>query len=178
MVPAAAAALGGLSLLVNNASIFEDDEGGVITSEGFRAHMAVNAEAPALLTGAFAATAGTGLVVNVIDQRVLKPSPRFLAYGASKAALWWLTRTMAQALAPNIRVVALGPGPTVKAARQSDADFEAVVAAVPLARAPSLAEFGLAIRFLVAAPSITGQMIALDGGQHLAWATADVLVAE
>lgn len=178
IVPAAAEALGGLSLLVNNASVFEEDAADTLTSERFRRQMMVNAEAPALLTAAFAAVAGQGLVVNILDQRVLKPTPRFLSYSASKATLWWLTRTMAQALAPDVRVVAIGPGPTLKGARQTEADFAAMVEAVPLHRAPEIAEFGRTIRFLWEAPSITGQMIALDGGQHLAWASPDAVVVE
>ncbi len=178
MVPAAEAAVGRLSLLVNNASIFEDDGADGLSSEVFRRHMAVNVEAPARLTSAFAAGGGRGLVVNILDQRVLKPTPRFLSYSTSKAALWWLTRTMAQALAPYVRVVALGPGPTLKAERQTEADFDRMVEALPLARAPDVAEFGRAIRFLWETPSITGQMLALDGGQHLAWATPDAVVTE
>jgi NAD(P)-dependent dehydrogenase (short-subunit alcohol dehydrogenase family) len=140
--------------------------------------MTVNVEAPALLTRAFAEAGGPGLVVNIIDQRVWKPTPRFLSYSTSKAALWWLTRTMAQALAPRIRVVALAPGPVLKAASQEAEDFERLVGTIPLRRSPDLAEFGRSIRFLLETESITGQMIALDGGQHLSWETPDALVRE
>jgi len=178
IVPAATAAIGPLGILVNNASLFEEDAIDTVTDETFRLHMAVNAEAPVLLTRAFAEGGGPGLVVNVIDQRVWKPTPRFLSYSASKATLWWLTRTMAQALAPRIRVVAVSPGPTLKAARQSQEDFDGLVATVPLRAAPPLADFGRTIRYLAETGSVTGQMIALDGGQHLAWETPDALVNE
>lgn len=179
LVPAAQEALGPLGLLVNNASVFEDQDGvRTLESEPFRRHMAINAEAPAILTRAFAETAGRGLVVNIIDQRVAKPTPRHLSYSASKATLWWLTRTLAQALAPHVRVVALAPGPTLPSANQAPEDFDAAVAATLLRRAPDLAEFGRTIRFLAETPSITGQMIALDAGQHLAWQTPDALIRE
>ncbi|MEM6849943.1 MAG: SDR family oxidoreductase [Pseudomonadota bacterium] len=178
IVPAAIAALGPLSLLINNASVFEGDALSDMTPERWRRQMAVNAEAPAFLAQAFAASTDTGLIVNIIDQRVWKPTPRHFSYSASKATLWWLTRTMAQALAPKVRVMAIGPGPVLKAAAQSEADFAEAVAAVPLQRAPALAEFGAAIRFMAATPSMTGQMLALDGGQHLAWETPDALINE
>jgi len=178
IVPEAAAAIGPLGVLVNNASVFEEDAVENVTEESWRRHMTVNAEAPLLLTRAFAEQCGSGLVVNIVDQRVWKPTPRFLSYSASKAALWWLTRTMAQALAPDIRVVALAPGPVLKAASQAEEDFDALVEAIPLRAAPALAHFGRAIRFLVETDSVTGQMIALDGGQHLAWQTPDAVVKE
>jgi len=178
IVPEAAAAIGPLGVLVNNASIFEEDAVETVTGESWTRHMAVNAEAPALLTRAFAEAGHPGLVVNIVDQRVWKPTPRFLSYSASKATLWWLTRTMAQALAPRIRVVALSPGPVLKAARQSQEDFDDLVATLPLRETPALAHFGRAIRFLAETDSITGQMIALDGGQHLSWETPDAVVKE
>lgn len=194
LVPAAIAALGPLGVLVNNASIFEEDSIQTLQSEHWRQHMAVNAEAPAILTRAFAeafegggsdgtvpqpaATPASGLVVNITDQRVWKPTPRFLSYSASKATLWWLTRTMAQGLAPHVRVVALAPGPIIKAANQTEADFAHLVTHIPMQRAPARQEFGATIRFVHQTPSITGQMIALDGGQHLAWQTPDALVVE
>lgn len=178
LVDDAAAVAGPLSLLVNNASVFLDDSAQSLESALFRQHMAVNAEAPAILARTFAAHAGTGLVVNMVDQRVWKPTPTYTSYAASKATLWWLTRTLAQALAPRVRVVALGPGPVLKAPGQTPEEFDALTRMVPLARAPGLEEFGRAIRFLDQTPSITGQMIALDGGQHLAWQTPDALVVE
>ena len=117
---------------------------------------------------------GEGLIVNIIDQRVWKLTPRFFSYTLSKSALWTATRTMAQALAPRIRVNAIGPGPTLANERQKDSDFARQAAAVPLGHGPELAEFGATIRYLHGARSVTGQMIALDGGQHLAWETPDV----
>ncbi|MEM6846899.1 MAG: SDR family oxidoreductase [Pseudomonadota bacterium] len=178
LVPAAVAALGPLSLLINNASLFEEDALSDMTPERWRRQMAVNAEAPTFLAQAFAAGTDSGLIVNMIDQRVWKPTPRHFSYSASKATLWWLTRTMAQALAPKIRVMAIGPGPVIKSASQTEVDFAQAVAAVPLQRAPALVEFGAAIRFMAETPSMTGQMFALDGGQHMAWQTPDALINE
>ena len=181
VIPAACDAVGPLGVLVNNASLFSADDVTDLASDLWRQHMAINAEAPARLTAAFAAAApeeASPLAVNIIDQRVFKPTPRYLSYSASKATLWWLTRTMAQGLAPRVRINAIGPGPVLKAATQSEADFAAVVDAVLLERAPDPAEFGAAIRFLYAAPSITGQMLAIDSGQHLAWRTPDALAHE
>lgn len=178
IVPEAAHALGPLGILVNNASVFEEDAVETVDADSFRRHMMVNAEAPLLLTRALAEQGGPGLVVNIVDQRVWKPTPRFLSYSASKATLWWLTRTTAQALAPRIRVVALSPGPVLKAERQRQEDFDGLVGTIPLREAPALADFGRAIRFLAETGSVTGQMIALDGGQHLAWETPDALVTE
>ena len=115
-----------------------------------------------------------GLIVNIIDQRVWRLTPRYFSYTLSKSALWTATRTMAQALAPRIRVNAIGPGPTLANARQDAEDFDAQVDGLILGRGPSLAGFGATIRYLWEARSVTGQMIALDGGQHLAWQTPDV----
>ena len=141
-------------------------------------HFAVHVKAPALLAQSFrrGAAAGRreGLIVNIIDQRVWRPTPRYFSYTLSKSALWTATQTMAQALAPRIRVNAIGPGPTLPNARQNDADFDAQVEGLILKRGPALAEFGATIRYLWEARSVTGQMIALDGGQHLAWQTPDV----
>ena len=115
-----------------------------------------------------------GLVVNVIDQRVWQLTPRYFSYTLSKSALWTATQTLAQALAPKVRVNAIGPGPTLQSERQSQADFDAQVDGLLLRRGPELGEFGATIRYLWEARSVTGQMIALDGGQHLAWQTPDV----
>jgi NAD(P)-dependent dehydrogenase (short-subunit alcohol dehydrogenase family) len=177
VVKAATAALGPLGLVVNNASIFEDDSIEDFTEEAFERHFAVHVKAPAVLIRDFAAQLpeqARGLVVNMIDQRVWALNPRFFTYTLSKAALWTATQTLAQALAPNIRVNAIGPGPTLKNQRQSEADFAAQVEGLILKAGPALPEFGRTIRFLFDTPSITGQMIALDGGQHLAWQTPDV----
>lgn len=172
------AALGPLGLLVNNASMFEKDEIGTLDPDLFERQMRVNLTAPCLLADAFVGhlpEGATGHIVNLIDQRVLKPTPQFFSYTLSKAALHMATRTLAQALAPRVRVNAIGPGPTLANTRQGDDDFARQSAAVLLGYGPRLEEFGRTIRWLVETPSITGQMICLDGGQHLAWETPDVV---
>lgn len=168
---------GPINLLVNNASTFEKDELGSLDSALWDTHFAVHLKTPAFMVQQVAKhhRAGTPcLIVNIIDQRVWRLTPNFFSYTASKAALWAATQTMAQALAPSIRVNAIGPGPTLKNTRQADEDFQQQIDALPLQRGPDLAEFGATIRYLWNAPSVTGQMIALDGGQHLAWQTPDV----
>jgi NAD(P)-dependent dehydrogenase (short-subunit alcohol dehydrogenase family) len=178
LVARAAAAVGPLGVLVNNASLFGDDGLETVTPDVFRAHMTLNAAAPVFLAQAFAgqvAADAAGLIVNVTDQRVRKPVPGHFSYGASKATLDAVTVTMAQALAPRIRVNAIAPGPTLQGDRQTRQDFDRQAAAVLLRRGPALAEFGATVRFLAQTPSITGQTILLDGGQHLAWETPDVL---
>jgi NAD(P)-dependent dehydrogenase (short-subunit alcohol dehydrogenase family) len=169
---------GELRLLVNSASRFDDDRIATLTPEGWDAAMATNLRAPVLLAQAFAAAlpAGAdGLIVNVIDQRVLKPTPQFFSYAVSKAALWAATPMMAQDLAPQIRVNAIAPGPTLRSIHQSPADFDAEAAAVPLGHGPTPDEIGQALAYLIDARSVTGQMIAVDGGQHLAWKTPDII---
>lgn len=178
LVEAATAALGPIGLLVNNASEFEPDEIGSLDPARFERHLRVDLVSPCLLADHWVArlpTDTSGVVVNVIDQRVLKPTPRFFSYTLAKSALWTATRTMAQALAPRIRVNAIGPGPSFANTRQSAEDFARQSAAVPLGRGPSPEEFGRTVRFFAETPSITGQMICLDGGQHLAWETPDVV---
>jgi NAD(P)-dependent dehydrogenase (short-subunit alcohol dehydrogenase family) len=167
---------GPLGLLVNNASIFEDDAAASFDWATWDAHFAVHAKAAVRLARDFAAQAqgDDGLVVNMIDQRVWRLTPRFFSYTLSKSVLWTATQTLAQALAPRVRVNAIGPGPTLANSRQDQADFDRQVAALLLKRGPELGEFGETIRFLLKARSITGQMIALDGGQHLAWQTPDI----
>ena len=177
LIAEAVSALGPLGLLVNNASIFEDDAVDTFDPAVAARHFAIHVNAPALLTRKFAealAAGDQGLVVNVIDQRVWRLTPRYFSYTLSKSALWTATRTMAQALAPRIRVNAIGPGPTLANARQDQHDFQAQVDGLLLGQGPALAEFGATIRYLWDTPSVTGQMIALDGGQHLAWQTPDV----
>lgn len=177
LVAEAARLLGPVELLVNNASVFEDDSVEDFDLDVWDRHFAVHLKAPALLVHSFAAHLPKdreGLVVNLIDQRVWKPTPRYFSYTLSKSALWTATKTMAQALAPRIRVNAIGPGPTLANKRQDDHDFAAQVNGLILKRGPDLKEFGAAIRFLWEARSVTGQMIALDGGQHLAWQTPDL----
>lgn len=171
------AALGPLGLLVNNASVFEDDSVTDFDEATWERHFAVHVKAPAILARSFATSLGgdaSGLIVNVIDQRVWKLTPRFFSYTLSKSALWTATQTMAQALAPRIRVNAIGPGPTLANDRQSAEDFERQQNALILGHGPELGEFGATVRYLWETPSVTGQMIALDGGQHLAWRTPDV----
>ena len=177
LVPEAVRALGSLTLLVNNASEFEPDEVETLSQERWDRHFAVNLRAPAFLARDFAHQVpadGRGSIVNIVDQRVWKLTPQFFSYTLTKAALFSATQTMAQALAPRIRVNAIGPGPSMPSERQSQEDFQAQVSALILKRGPQLEEFGKTIRFLYETPSITGQMIALDGGQHLAWQTPDV----
>ncbi|MBC7134589.1 SDR family oxidoreductase [Oceanibaculum nanhaiense] len=170
LLPAAAAALGPVGLLVNNASIFEQDDISCMDRAGWDRHMEANLRAPALLIQDFAAALpadAEGVVINIIDQRVLHPGPDFLSYTLSKSGLWTLTRTLALALAPRIRVNAIGPGPVLRSIHQTEAAFAAEVASVPLQRQTDLSEICRAIGFILSARSMTGQMIALDGGQHL-----------
>ncbi|PRX09914.1 UNVERIFIED_ORG: NAD(P)-dependent dehydrogenase (short-subunit alcohol dehydrogenase family) [Martelella mediterranea] len=177
LVDAVNASMGPVHLLINNASLFRPDSAESFNQEQFDAHFALHVKAPLMLAERFAKQLPEGehgLIVNMIDQRVWAPVPNFFTYGLSKSTLWAATQTMAQAFAPRIRVNAIGPGPTLKNSRQSDADFESQVAALILRRGPELGEFGSTIRYLFETPSITGQMIALDGGQHLAWETPDV----
>ncbi|GAB4349885.1 MAG: SDR family oxidoreductase [Oricola sp.] len=168
---------GPVDLLVNNASVFEKDEIGSLDETLWDTHFAVHAKAPAFLAQAMSAglpDGRDGLIVNMIDQRVWRLTPNFFSYTLSKAAQWTATQTMAQALAPRIRVNAIGLGPALRSARQSEEDFAKQTNAVPLGRGPELGEIGATIRYLWDNRSITGQMIALDGGQHLAWETPDV----
>ena len=177
IMPEAVKALGPIDLLVNNASIFEADEIASTSEAVWDMHMAVNLKAPSFLTQTFVNQLPDGVagnVVNIIDQRVLKITPEFYSYQLTKSALWVATRTLAQALAPKIRVNAISPGPTIQNARQSPEDFQAQLDGILLKKGAELEEFGNTIRYLVETPSITGQMICLDGGQHLAWETPDV----
>ncbi|KXF77740.1 short-chain dehydrogenase [Paramesorhizobium deserti] len=178
LIPQVQAKLGPVRLLVNNASIFVEDHVGTLDDDKWEKHFALHLKAPVFLAESMAAAlpkGEDGLIVNVIDQRVWKTNPLFFSYTLSKSALWSATRTLAQALAPRIRVNAIGPGPTLPSERQDHKDFQRQVEAIPLKKAPSLAEFGLAIRYLWEMKSVTGQMLALDGGQHLAWQTPDIL---
>ena len=174
----AATRLGPVTLLVNNASLFEDDSFGSFDAANLQAHLAVNLNAPLLLSQAFAKRlpAGTGgLVVNLLDQRVLRPNPQFFTYSLSKAALWAATKTMAQALGPHIRVNGIGPGPTLPSTHQVPGEFEAEAAGTLLGKSVDAAEIAAALRYLIDAPSVTGQMIAVDAGQHLGWRTPDIV---
>lgn len=176
LVPAAADALGPVGLLVNNAAAFVHDDIRDGTREIWELHMEANLRAPAVLIQEFARAlpeGSTGNVVNILDQRVWNPTPYFMSYTVSKMALWTLTRTLAMSLAPRIRVNAIGPGPTLKGERQTEEHFRLQWQSVPMRRSTDPGEIAAAIRFLVDAPGITGQMIALDGGEHLGWAQPD-----
>ena len=182
LLPRAAAALGPIGVLVNNASIFGNDTVPTVTRESWDAHLAVNLRAPFLLTQAFAAQLprqSGGAIVNMLDERVWNLTPYFVSYTLTKSALWTLTRTAALALAPRIRVNGIGPGPTLPSPRQTPEQFAERCRAMPLKRGTSPQEIGAALRFILAAPAMTGQMIALDGGEHLGWAqSGDAKVIE
>jgi NAD(P)-dependent dehydrogenase (short-subunit alcohol dehydrogenase family) len=173
LLPRAEAALGPIGVLVNNASVFADDTVESATRESWEAHLSVNLRAPFVLIQHFAARlpqeAG-GAIVNLLDERVWALTPYFVSYTLSKAGLWTLTQTMALALAPRIRVNGIGPGPALPSPRQSPEQFARQCAMMPLRRGTSPREIAAALRFILAAPAMTGQMIALDGGQHLGWA--------
>jgi NAD(P)-dependent dehydrogenase (short-subunit alcohol dehydrogenase family) len=173
-----AAAPGPVRLLVNSAAVFEDDRLSSASAQRLDDAFAVNLRAPILLAQAFAAALGpgeTGLVVNLIDQKVLHLDPRFFSYSVSKAGLWAATRMMAQALAPRIRVNAIGPGPTLPSVHQTAESFAAEAAGTLLGRPVGLDQIAEALRYLIDASAVTGQMIAVDAGQHLGWRTPDVV---
>jgi NAD(P)-dependent dehydrogenase (short-subunit alcohol dehydrogenase family) len=179
LVPAAATALGPLTLLVNNAAEFEPDEIGQLDRNRFDRHFAVNLRAPLFLAQAFAAQAPAGAaIVNLLDQRVYRPTPRFLSYGLAKSGLHMATTTLAQALAPRVRVNAVAPGPTLPNPRQDAEAFARYSAAMPLGHGPTPAEIADAVLFLARANNITGETIAVDGGQHISWQTANGANAE
>ena len=183
--------LGGpVTCLVNNASIFEFDTILCATRKNWDRHMGSNLRAPFVLTQAMAAQdllpstgengeqISSGLIINMIDQRVRKLTPEFATYTLSKAALWALTQTAAQALAPAIRVNAIGPGPTLRGGRQSAAQFATQRQSTVLGRGSDPADLAAAIGYLLDAPAVTGQLLCVDGGQHLAWQTPDVVGVE
>jgi NAD(P)-dependent dehydrogenase (short-subunit alcohol dehydrogenase family) len=191
LVAMAVQGLGGpLTVLINNASVFEYDTIRTATRKSWDRHMESNLRAPFVLTQAFAAqappaakdaageTIATSRVVNMIDQRVHKLTPEFMSYTLAKMGLWALTRTAAQALAPQIRVNAIGPGPTIQGTRQSEDHFARQRAATILNRGANPADITAALGFFIDSPGVTGQMITVDGGQHLGWQTPDVLGVE
>lgn len=190
LVPRAVAALGPLTVLVNNASIFEYDRIDTATRRSWDRHMESNLRAPYVLTQAFARQcppaaldamgepSAQALVVNLIDQRIWKPTPEFSTYTIAKMGLWALTQTAAQGLAPGIRVNAIGPGPTLQGTRQSADHFARQRAATILKRGANPEDIVAALGFFLDSPAVTGQMIAVDGGQHLGWRTPDVLGPE
>lgn len=191
IIPEAAARLGRpLSILVNNASIFEHDTIATATWESWDRHVGSNLRAPFELIQSFAAQAPEALrdedgrplarasIINMIDQRVRKLTPEFATYTIAKMGLWALTRTAAQALAPHVRVNAIGPGPTLQGVRQSAAHFADQRSATILGRGSDPEEIAMTLAYLLDAPGVTGQLICVDGGQHLGWQTPDVLGLE
>lgn len=172
LIAAAAGLFGPLTLLVNNASVFEPDSAVTLHEDLWDLHMALHAEAPVFLARDFAAQLPAdemGNIINIIDERVLHPTPDFFSYTLSKSLLWTATRTLAQSLAPQIRVNAIGPGPTLKNAHQSQEEFVASRAALPLAAGPTSEDIAEGVLAILTLSSMTGQMLALDGGEHLAW---------
>lgn len=164
--------LGPVTCLVNNASVFEMDKIDTATRDSWDRHIETNLRAPFVLSQAFARQlpdGADGNIINMLDQRVWKLTPYFMSYTVAKMGLWTLTRTMALALAPKIRVNAIGPGPTLPSPRQSDEHFSAQSAAMPLGHGATPDEIAGAALYILSSPSMTGQMIALDGGEHLGW---------
>jgi NAD(P)-dependent dehydrogenase (short-subunit alcohol dehydrogenase family) len=177
IVERAAKAVGPLTALVNSASLFQNDDWRSATRESWDAHMNVNLRAPFVLSQQFARQlpdSHEGAIVNLLDQRLFKPGPEFLSYGVSRAGLHWLTTTLAQALAPRIRVNAVAPGPTLKAAAQSPGDFVKERKAAILGRGSDPQDISDAVRYLLGARAVTGQTVTVDGGQHLIWKTQDM----
>jgi NAD(P)-dependent dehydrogenase (short-subunit alcohol dehydrogenase family) len=176
---AAERGFGPVTLLINNASFFEPDRAGDFFPDVFERHMAVNVRAPLLLAQEMQRRLPAdrqGAIVNIIDQRVLRPNPMYFTYSISKSALWAATITMAQAFAPRMRVNAIGPGPVFpNAYDDAGAAFAEETAALPLKRAASIEDVCDAVVYLAKASSVTGQLIAVDGGQHIAWETPDIL---
>ena len=191
LIPDAVGALGQpLTVLVNNASVFEYDNISTATRTSWDRHVESNLRAPFVLIQQFAQQVpppvadeagepvAQGLVVNMLDQRVLKLTPEFMTYTIAKMGLWALTQTAAQALAPAVRVNGIGPGPTLRGGRQSETHFARQRAATVLKRGSNPADITAALGFFLDSPGVTGQMIAVDGGQHLAWQTPDILGVE
>jgi NAD(P)-dependent dehydrogenase (short-subunit alcohol dehydrogenase family) len=172
LIPRAREKLGPLTCLVNNASVFEMDKIDTVTRDSWDRHIETGLRAPLVLSQAFAEQLPEGVegnIVNMLDQRVWKLTPYFLSYTVAKMGLWTLTRTLALALAPRIRVNGIGPGPTMPSERQSQEQFDAQTRAVPLSHGATLDEIAKGVLFILSARSMTGQMIALDGGEHLGW---------
>lgn len=172
VIPKVAAQLGPLSLLVNNASTFEMDKADTVTRTSWDRHIEANLRAPFVLSQAFARQYthdSGGNIINLLDQRVWKLTPYFISYTVAKMGLWTLTRTLALSYAPRIRVNGIGPGPTLPSPRQSEEQFAQQSAAMPLGHGATPREIARAVLFILESPSMTGQMIALDGGEHLGW---------
>jgi len=176
LVPRAAEQLGRLDCLINSAALFDEDSIDTVSRESWDRHMRINLWAPLALSQAFARqlpASARGNIVNIIDQRVWNLTPHFLSYTVSKSGLWTLTRTLALALAPRVRVNAVGPGPTLASARQTGEEFARQCARTPLGRGTTPEEICAGVRYLLGAAAVTGQMLALDGGQHLGWAQSE-----
>ncbi|MBI4922075.1 MAG: SDR family oxidoreductase [Devosia nanyangense] len=172
LIAAASRPFGPLTLLVNNASLFERDSVFDLSEDLWDAHFAVHVEAPAFLARDFAAQLPEGIagnIVNIIDERVLDLSPAHFSYTLSKSALWTMTRTLAQSLAPHTRVNAVAPGPTVPPPGVSPTGYRRRQAELPLGRSATPDEIAGAVVFLASAGAVTGQMLALDGGEHIEW---------
>ena len=191
LLPAASQALGGpVTCLINNASIFEYDNVETATRNSWDRHMESNLRAPFVLTQAFAAQLpkaqmdannepiAQGLIINMIDQRVRKLTPEFASYTIAKMGLWALTQTTAQGLAPHVRVNAIGPGPTLQGARQSLEHFQKQRKNTVLTRGANPSDITAALGYFIDSPAVTGQLLCVDGGQHLAWQTPDILGIE
>jgi NAD(P)-dependent dehydrogenase (short-subunit alcohol dehydrogenase family) len=181
LIPEAGKKLGPLTALINNASVFENDDWKSADRKSWDVHMETNLRAPFALSLAFANALpadADGAIINLTDQRVFKPTPQFLSYSLSKAGLAWLTTTLAQALAPKVRVNAVAPGPTIRNERQSEGDFSRQRAATLLGHGAEPADICAAVRYLLEAKAVTGQTLAADGGQHLIWQTPDVMGRE
>jgi NAD(P)-dependent dehydrogenase (short-subunit alcohol dehydrogenase family) len=177
LIARAIAEIGPLGALVNSASLFENDDWESASRVSWDKHIEVNLRAPFVLSQQFAKALpenAHGAIVNIVDQRVLKPTPQFVSYSLSKAGLYWLNTTLAQALGPRIRVNAVAPGPTIINARQAEADFRRQREATVLGTGAEPQDICAAIRYLLEATTVTGEMIAVDGGQHLIWKTPDV----
>ena len=180
LMPACVAALGTPSCLVNNASLFLPDEISSLELELWERHQAINLRAPMILARDFARLLppdAQGNIVNIVDQRVWKPTPLFFSYAVAKSGLYAATEMLAQALAPRIRVNAIGPGPAAVSVHQSPEQFAAECKALPLEHGTTPEEIADAVAFLLSAPSVTGQMIAVDGGQHIAWLTPEIVAS-
>ncbi|MRU15849.1 SDR family oxidoreductase [Roseovarius sp. A21] len=191
LLPKVIEALGGpVTCLINNASIFEYDNIQTATRKSWDRHMQSNLRAPFILTQAVAAQVpepepcemgepvARGLIINMVDQRVRKLTPEFMTYTLAKAGLWTLTQTAAQALAPRVRVNAIGPGPTLQGHRQSDSHFQRQRQSTVLNRGANAGDIVAALAYFLDAPAVTGQLLCVDGGQHLGWQTPDVLGVE
>jgi NAD(P)-dependent dehydrogenase (short-subunit alcohol dehydrogenase family) len=176
LVAACADRLGPPTCLVNNAACFDWDSIESLDRESWQAHLQINLRAPIFLTQTFAKQlpeGATGNVINMLDQKVLRLDPEYFSYTIAKSGLWAATQILAQALAPRVRVNAIAPGPVLPSQTQDKASFEREVGATLLKRPVSAEDVSAAIRFLIDTPSVTGQMIALDSGQHLAWSAAE-----